>query len=298
MKDIVPQKHCPCCNRDFPATVEIFGKYSSSKDGLRRICKSCRRAEYSSHPERNQEVIQKRREALLAKSPEEREEFYAHLNENYRKRAANRRQAGMCSSCIIRPAESGRAVCDRCYARHKLYGDTLRDLVVTTYGGVCAVCGETNVAFLSVDHISNDGAEHRREVGQGHRFYLWLRKNHFPQEGFQLLCANCNWRKRVDSQSDPFSQKAIYMKNWYASLRSETFAAYGGECICCGESQIDVLTIDHVKNDGAQHRRLIGGGSRLYAWLRKNGFPQDGFQILCFNCNRAKFYYGVCPHQQ
>jgi hypothetical protein len=42
-----------------------------------------------------------------------------------------------------------------------------------------------------------------------------------------------------------------------------------------------MLTLDHVHNDGAQHRKLIGGGGhRTYSWVRKNGYP-DGFQTLC-----------------
>ncbi len=86
-------------------------------------------------------------------------------------------------------------------------------------------------------------------------------------------------------------------------VKIEVFAAYGGcSCACCGESELRFLTIDHVNNDGAEHRRqLFGtskqiGGSRLYRVLKKQGFP-PGFQVLCFNCNVAKGFFGECPHQ-
>jgi hypothetical protein len=59
----------------------------------------------------------------------------------------------------------------------------------------------------------------------------------------------------------------------------------------------EFLQIDHVNNDGAEHRKQLGrGGSRLYQWLRKHNFP-TGFQVLCANCNRGKALLGVCPHQ-
>lgn len=78
----------------------------------------------------------------------------------------------------------------------------------------------------------------------------------------------------------------------------------GGVPICacpgCGERHIEFLTIDHMNNDGAEHRRELGKGTRhcggsMYHWLRKNNYPL-GFQVLCFNCNCAKGLYGECPH--
>jgi hypothetical protein len=69
-------------------------------------------------------------------------------------------------------------------------------------------------------------------------------------------------------------------------------------CKCCGETNIAFLTIDHVNNDGAEHRRRdpnARGGSLYYLLVRSN-FP-EGFQVLCMNCNCAKEWYGVCPHK-
>ena len=283
------QKFCSGCKQWF--SIDHFGKQSSSKDGLRRICKSCRHDEYLEH---SKEIIQKHRETFLAKSSDEQRAIRVLQNRQYRERALKKRQDGMCSKCLARPAESG-FLCKRCQAYQEQYGNELRDQVIAAYGGKCAFCSESHPAFLSVDHINNDGAEHRRITGGGHRLYLWLRKNGFPREGFQLLCSNCNWRKHVGRQS---SEKTHIMI-WHDNLRRETLTAYRGKCVCCGESHADILTIDHVNNDGNDHRRQVGTGSAFYSWLRKQGFPQDGrFQVLCFNCNRAKYYYGVCPHQQ
>ena len=64
-----------------------------------------------------------------------------------------------------------------------------------------------------------------------------------------------------------------------------------GTCRWCGQGDQDVLTIDHINNDGAEHRKAFGGrvfgGRALYNWLVKNDYP-EGFQVLCFNCNVKK----------
>lgn len=79
-------------------------------------------------------------------------------------------------------------------------------------------------------------------------------------------------------------------------LRQDIFNAYGKQCACCGESQKEFLTIDHINGDGAKHRRERNG-SNLYVWLRQNDYP-EGFQTLCWNCNCAKHIYGICPHNK
>jgi len=80
-------------------------------------------------------------------------------------------------------------------------------------------------------------------------------------------------------------------------LRDQTFKAYGGHCVCCGETNYAFLTIDHIKGGGRKQRNeLKRSGVMFYAWLRRQGFPA-GYQTLCFNCNSAKHRYGICPHQ-
>ena len=80
-----------------------------------------------------------------------------------------------------------------------------KEEVYAAYGNRCVCCGETEKAFLVIDHINNDGAAHRRKMSQNWKtgptnaissggVYSWLRKNGFP-DGFQLLCSNCNLAK-------------------------------------------------------------------------------------------------------
>ena len=74
-----------------------------------------------------------------------------------------------------------------------------RRLVLEHYGKRCMCCGETEEAFLTVDHVHGGGNEHRRQLGHGKivgssRFYAYLVREGFPA-GFQLLCHNCNFAK-------------------------------------------------------------------------------------------------------
>jgi hypothetical protein len=60
----------------------------------------------------------------------------------------------------------------------------------------CACCGQSQLAFLALDHVNGDGAAHRKAIGSGDTFYRWLIKSGFPP-GLQVLCHCCNVSKSV-----------------------------------------------------------------------------------------------------
>ena len=85
-----------------------------------------------------------------------------------------------------------------------------------------------------------------------------------------------------------------YAQRYHFGLKTDAMRAYSTRevgCARCSEMDIDVLTLDHVHNDGAEQRRAFGrsflGGTRLYCWLKKHNYP-SGFQVLCANCNLKK----------
>lgn len=57
-------------------------------------------------------------------------------------------------------------------------------------------------------------------------------------------------------------------------------------CETCGETIMELLTVDHINGGGSKHRKLIGSRN-IHVWLRRNNYP-TGFQILCYNCNMVK----------
>lgn len=72
---------------------------------------------------------------------------------------------------------------------------------------------------------------------------------------------------------------------------------YGAFCKCCGEEEKLFLEVDHINNDGAEHRKMIKGMD-ICVWLVNNNYPDD-FQILCANCNHGKYRNaGICPHER
>lgn len=76
--------------------------------------------------------------------------------------------------------------------------------VLTHYGKgclACAMCGESRLACLSIDHINGGGVSHRKELNAyGYRFYKRLKHDNFP-EGYQTLCMNCQFIKAVSDRA-------------------------------------------------------------------------------------------------
>ncbi len=65
----------------------------------------------------------------------------------------------------------------------------------------CACCGIIDVDILTIDHINDDGNKQRKELGwrgSGIPFYNYLKEHDYPP-GYQVLCQNCNWKKRIQS---------------------------------------------------------------------------------------------------
>lgn len=84
--------------------------------------------------------------------------------------------------------------------------------------------------------------------------------------------------------------KATYNTIRYDRIKTDVFNHYGRECVFCGETRFDKLSIDHPNDDGGEHRRSLGmncGGINFYIWLIQNDFP-PGLQTLCISCNCRK----------
>ena len=109
-----------------------------------------------------------------------------------------------------------------------------------------------------------------------------------------------NWDKIKERNRQYNREHQEEQREFRATQRKDVIERYGGKppkCACCGETIYEFLCIDHVNNDGAKHRKEIGGHSRTNEWLIKHNYP-DGFQVLCYNCNMAKWLCGECPHKR
>ncbi len=91
---------------------------------------------------------------------------------------------------------------------------------------------------------------------------------------------------------DHVEEKREWERRRLRELRVEVIRHYGGKCAFCGDANINHLSIDHMNNDGAKHRKEKGfnNSRKIYTWLRKNNYP-DGFQVLCHTHNLEKGFY-------
>jgi len=122
------------------------------------------------------------------------------------------------------------------------------------------------------------------------------------KSGISCWCKKCKLEacnNRYRNNKTVRLNNSIITKKLRDKNRDLVFRHYGNKCSCCGESTKEFLTIDHINNDGANHRRENGlrGGGAVHRWLINHNFPED-FQILCFNCNCAKYIYKICPHKK
>lgn len=103
----------------------------------------------------------------------------------------------MCRSCGAEA--NGRSYCKRCLARISERHWALREEVLNAYGAKCACCGESELRFLQIDHIHDDGSKHRAELGAASQTMLrWIKKNGFPKDRLRVLCANCNLGRHLN----------------------------------------------------------------------------------------------------
>jgi len=121
-------------------------------------------------------------------------------------------------------------------------------------------------------------------------------------KGRGLRCADCWEKKRRRNRGTPEkAQKLVQTKKEKRkNLKIEVLRHYGKDqivCVCCGETHIEFLCIDHIHGGGSQHRKEVGSGWKFYMWLKRNSFP-EGFRTLCHNCNAARGIFGYCPHKK
>ncbi len=96
-----------------------------------------------------------------------------------------------------------------------------------------------------------------------------------------------------------YAYNRAWGSNRHRALKTEAILALGGCCACCGEAEPLFLDLDHIHNDGAEHRKVVKNTTQLILLLKNTGWPRDRVQLLCSNCNQGKARNGgTCPHQE
>lgn len=207
--------------------------------------------------------------------------------ESRRRRYLARKAAGLCVKCGSTTSRK-RIFCDKCRGRacetrnaRRANGQlSLRERRQAQ--GFCKECG-------------NQKASGRKYCSA----CLERAKVKYQARKADGLCVLCGVQKSVPPTTKCAAcatQAARRLRGWLDRLRSEVMNAYGGpRCVCCGETLVEFLTLDHKDGGGNQHRKEVR--NQVYRWLKLRNFP-PGFQVLCMNCNWAKGKYGECPHKR
>jgi hypothetical protein len=132
------------------------------------------------------------------------------------------------------------------------------------------------------------------------------------KNGLRGECKKCSyevnrvWRNKNKEQFDNTTRNYVnknrekirkYQNGWHLNFKKILVDAYGGKCSCCGESEIRFLTLEHKNRGGSAHRKQVGGGRNVYQDVKRQGYPKDKYEILCFNCNCSQSNGQPCPHK-
>lgn len=246
------EKTCSRCKRTL--YVSQFSKNRRRKDGLDSWCKTCSRGNASRYQREHHERYLKYQRHYQSENREKLKVYDQDRNER------------------------------------------LKRLAFEAYGGIrCAWpgCNETHLDVLSLDHIAQDGARLRRQGEPGGRqLYAKLRREGYPP-GYRVLCRNHNWKAWLEYKKKlrDKSRKEQRRRQLRRSVKIKALRIYGrGKigCVECGETDVDVLSIDHIYGGGCEHRRKLQY-CNLHTHLKKLGFPnKELYQVLCRNCNWLK----------
>lgn len=171
-----------------------------------------------------------------------------------------------------RVSKWGKANKDRRAFLQSVRGIVQKHICFENYGGKCCVCGETNTYKLTLDHANNNGAEHRKEVRD---VYRWAVLNNYPTT-MQCLCWNDQFRKRERKTDTKFEK-----------LHDAAMLALGGKCVTCGETDLRVLTVEHVLGGGKEHSKKVGP-RRIYSSIVSGKYNPKELVAMCCSCNMSK----------
>ena len=157
---------------------------------------------------------------------------------------------------------------------------------------ICARCGaeKGKEEYRTVTHVNGDIVP----ASYCKRCEYEKRKQQVARDPVKNKEYSHKYQKEHRSRQNELHKKIAHEN------RKKVINAYGGKCVCCGESRIEFLAIDHKNGNGNKMRKSgvhPKTGKEFYVWLIKHNFP-DVFQLLCHNCNSAKGSYGACPHEK
>ncbi len=195
------------------------------------------------------------------------------VRERTKKRLGEKKANKICVRCSDK-AKEGSTHCENCL---KYLSDRRKEKISS---GICAKCSKVSrIGKTLCDDCNNSKIILRKSK---EKYGICGKEGCYKKISKGTVCDSCIEKR----------------KNKLFELKNVVLSHYGQKCNCscgCQVTNRNHLTIDHINNDGAEQRRASGsnGGHANYRRIIKANFPTD-LQVLCWNCNCAKHFYGGC----
>lgn len=164
------------------------------------------------------------------------------------------------------------------------YTMMMKDKFFEHYGSECAMCGEKSKDVLTIDHINDNGAEHRKKVGDStYNVVLDLERRGWPENEVQTLCYNCNNKKKIQKQT-------FNGESYMSVLRDKAVESLGAKCACCGESDKQKLELRPKNGNIKYYKEKYSSRNTMLAFIVDVASVRDEFEVLCVNCHRRIQY--------
>jgi hypothetical protein len=164
----------------------------------------------------------------------------------------------------------------------------------------CRKARASNYRKENADRIAKQRREHYMEnreslLAQKAAYYGNTREARLSQKSDY-------WHRNKDVIRQRTATWRSRNQNWVKSsgkiaraiVLDEVLACLGSQCMLCGETEREFLTVDHIENDGYLERRLGSLG-----WKRRiiNGTAdRSKYRILCHNCNLGRYRLNPVHH--
>lgn len=297
-----PTRTCTKCRGEFPPTFEFFYRQPRGKFGLKSTCRLCEHAKakrYSAtHPGERTTWVEKKQ---AMRSCTRCLTAYPMTPEFFPRRALSKEGLdSRCKECVNamqrayylaeENAEKKRA--RQKSAREKARHKEIAALAVRT----CKKCQQSFPGTLEFFYKDSRTKSKLCPVCKTCRDTY--NRIYHSKHKIRIAAQQKGHRKFYAAEVSE-SGRAWYSKKKEINeaIRQEMVLAYGGKCACCGETQHQLLTIDHIFGGGTEHRKQLGGGN-LYKALKNQGWPKDLYRLYCMSCNWSARFTGMCAHKQ
>jgi hypothetical protein len=191
---------------------EIIRKKREYREKNREKIREQDRLRYKENPEKGRTKSKKYRENNLDKikqyldnTKEKRLKYYKDYRELHKDNVKEWYQKNR-DRILQRNQEYRKNNPDMMRKHNKNFVINTRNKLFEILGGkLCIGCGETDERCLQFDHINGGGrkdVEKHKSSSEMYRYYI--ANPDIAKETLQVMCANCNWKKKFDNNESTF----------------------------------------------------------------------------------------------